>query len=83
MLVDAPPPTPAPNSAYIGLERGADLTAFTVSKTLPGVAEYARSLFQFFRESDLRGISTIYCERVVKSGLGRALMDRLERAASS
>jgi L-threonylcarbamoyladenylate synthase len=83
MLVDAPPPTPAPNSAYIGLERGADLTAFALSKTVSGVTEYAQSLFQFFRESDLRGISTIYCERVKKTGLGRALMDRLERAASS
>jgi hypothetical protein len=82
MLVDGPPPTPAPNSAYIGLERGADLTAFALSKTVSGVTEYAQSLFQFFRESDLRGISTIYCEQVKKTGLGRALMDRLERAAS-
>jgi L-threonylcarbamoyladenylate synthase len=83
ILVDAPPLTPGPNSAYIGLERDADLTAFTVSKTVPSVAEYARSLFQFFRESDFSGISTIYCERVEKTGLGRALMDRLERAAYS
>jgi L-threonylcarbamoyladenylate synthase len=82
-LVEAPPTNPAPNSAYIGLERNADLTAFAFSKTLPDTAEYARSLFQFFRESDWRGISTIYCERVQDTGLGRALMDRLERAADS
>jgi L-threonylcarbamoyladenylate synthase len=43
--------------------------------------EYARSLFEFFRECDRAGISKIYCESVEEVGIGTALMDRVRRAA--
>ena len=43
--------------------------------------DYAGRLFEFFRECDFKNISTIYCQRVELSGLGRAIMDRLDRAA--
>ncbi len=45
------------------------------------VRQYARSLFEFFRECDRAGITTIYCEAVDEAGLGAALMDRLRRAS--
>lgn len=43
--------------------------------------DYAGRLFEFFRECDLENVPTIYCQRVELSGLGRAIMDRLDRAA--
>jgi len=84
VLVDGPGDVPAEGrlvSAWIGL------TAWTVGRkpvlaaTCRGVPAYARALFHFFRVCERRGVKTIYCQRVPRVGLGRALMDRLERAA--
>ena len=60
-----------------------------LSEKYPGVKlcmcssldDYAGRLFEFFRECDFENVSTIYCQRVELSGLGRAIMDRLDRAA--
>ena len=68
-----------PQGAYIGINRPrtpANLQKICVSKV-----EYARSLFDFFREADRAGIKTIFCEAVDESGIGRAIMDRIRRAA--
>lgn len=43
--------------------------------------DYAKSLFSFFRECDLRGIKLIYAERVDEKGIGLAVMNRLKKAA--
>ncbi|MFN5275130.1 MAG: Sua5 family C-terminal domain-containing protein, partial [Planctomycetota bacterium] len=43
--------------------------------------EYACNLFEFFRHCDRLGLDRIYCQRVPHLGLGRAIMDRLQRAA--
>ena len=43
--------------------------------------EYASELFEFFRHCDRLGLDRIYCQRVPHLGLGRAIMDRLQRAA--
>jgi L-threonylcarbamoyladenylate synthase len=42
--------------------------------------DYAGRLFEFFRECDSENVAVIYCQRVERSGLGRAIMDRLDRA---
>jgi L-threonylcarbamoyladenylate synthase len=42
---------------------------------------YAKSLFSFFRECDVKGIKTIYAERIDERGLGIAIMNRLRKAA--
>ncbi|MCY3004617.1 MAG: Sua5/YciO/YrdC/YwlC family protein, partial [Planctomycetota bacterium] len=42
---------------------------------------YAGRLFEFFRECDSQGVQAVYCQRVERFGLGRAIMDRLDRAA--
>lgn len=47
------------------------------------IEAYAAQLYSFFRACDSQGIRTIYCEQVPSDGLGRALMDRISRAASS
>jgi L-threonylcarbamoyladenylate synthase len=54
---------------------------FDFVKVCDSVEDYAHSVFEFFRESDRRGIDTIYCETVEEKGIGAALMDRLRRAA--
>lgn len=43
--------------------------------------DYAFNLFRFFRQCDNERIETIYCELPPDTGLGRALRDRLTRAA--
>jgi L-threonylcarbamoyladenylate synthase len=45
-------------------------------------AQIARQLFRWLRELDERGADCVLIEGVPRSGLGRAIMDRLERAAS-
>lgn len=48
-----------------------------------GVDAYAREVFEFFRESDRRGMRRIFCEAVSEAGIGAALMDRIRRAAEA
>ncbi len=67
-------------SAFIGVSKfDGD---FALTKICDSVTEYALSLFDFFRICDRNGIQTIYCEKVSKIGIGAALIDRIERAAS-
>lgn len=77
---DARPDAPA---AYIGLTPPEHPRAFRRVQVCADEAEYARELFHFFRESDAAGCAVIYAERVPPHGLGRALMDRLQRAAAA
>jgi L-threonylcarbamoyladenylate synthase len=74
---------PTNSSAYIGLKAPPDATAFERILICKGVEEYARELFNFFRECDERGVKIIFCQTVDEEGLGLALMDRLRRAAYS
>ncbi|MBK8305508.1 MAG: hypothetical protein IPK98_19850 [Chloracidobacterium sp.] len=67
------------NSAFIGLHGpSAD---FRLAKICGDVEEYARVVFEFFRECDRREIETIYCETVEEIWIGAGLMDRRRRAA--
>ncbi len=69
------------NSAYIGLSLPA-AERLALVKQCHNVDEYARVLFDFFRLCDSRNISIIYCQLPPAEGLGRAICDRLTRAAS-
>lgn len=68
-----------PGQAYIGID--VPEKTFRLARICNDVAEYGRELFEFFRECDRAGIEIIYCQTVPEEGLGRALMDRLRRAA--
>ena len=70
------------SSGFIGISRPRGFR-FRRQRVYPSPEEYARNLFSFFRLCDDAGLKTVFCERVPLSGLGRALMDRLERAADS
>ena len=66
------------DAAFIGISAISELFRFT--KAFNTVDEYAREVFEFFRECDRAGIGTIYCQTVPETGIGAALMDRLRRA---
>ena len=66
-------------AAFIGLERPAE--TFEMVRICSSVEQYAHEVFEFFRECDRAGITTIYCKSVDETGIGAALMDRLRRAA--
>ncbi len=72
---------PMKSSAYIGT-RSVGRNHFGLKKICRSEAEYAHSLFHFFRECDVRQIETIYCEQVSEDGIGLALMDRIRKAAN-
>lgn len=67
------------NSALIGMEMPSEDLAFI--KVCSSADDYARALFDFFRECDNRGIKTIYCQAIKTDGIGAAIMDRIGRAA--
>lgn len=67
------------HAAFIGLDGGG--ANFDKVEIFASVEEYARQLFAFFRECDAEGIEVIFCQKAVETGIGRALMDRLRRAA--
>lgn len=66
--------------AFIGLTTP-DFPTWVYQHVFPDQEAYARALYTAFRESDQLGVDAIYCQTVPRTGLGRALMDRLERAA--
>lgn len=72
--------TPARGSAYIGT--GPPAFAVGVVCICSSPDEYARRLFEFFRECDRGGVEYIYCETVAETGIGAAVMDRLRRAST-
>lgn len=69
----------ATTAAYIGLSDRDE--CFAAEQIVSDADEYARILFEFFRECEREGLRTIYCEAVEESGIGAALMDRIRRAA--
>jgi L-threonylcarbamoyladenylate synthase len=80
-IVSGPVFEPEENAAFIGLAEPEG--TFRLTRTCGSVGEYAREVFEFFRECDRAGIAAIYCQQVPETGLGLALMDRLKRAASA
>ncbi len=68
-------------SAFIGLKQPNE--KFNLIKICTSAEDYAHEVFKFFRQCDRANIQTIYCETVEENGIGRALMDRLKRAAEN
>lgn len=66
-------------AAWIGL--AAPPTGAAKSLRCRDMDEYARVLFGFFRTCDAEGIVRIYCELPPEEGIGRAIRDRLVKAA--
>ena len=82
-LVDDPSEAePGSAAAYIGRAAPATPSAFGECLVVPDATTYARELFHFFRTCDQAGCSVIFAQRMPEEGLGRALNDRLRRAAA-
>jgi L-threonylcarbamoyladenylate synthase len=77
-IVDLPP-RPRADAAFIGLSSPEE--GWGLSRFCSDADEYAKEVFEFFRECDRRGIAAVYCQSVSPEGIGEALMDRLRRAA--
>jgi len=86
ILVDHPQEVPArvaPTAAYIGLTHRGFVVKPQRVRRCRDIADYAQSLFRFFRACEKLGVRHIYCQRVPETHMGRALMDRLRRAAGA
>jgi L-threonylcarbamoyladenylate synthase len=82
-LVERAEDAPAgPDAGYIGLDAPPDEEAFAHLHVASDVEAYAHDLFAFFRACDRAGCTAIYAQRVPDEELGRALNDRLRRAAA-
>jgi L-threonylcarbamoyladenylate synthase len=83
-VIPAPFPqytVPTDYSAYIGLKAPPNAARFGRILICEDVEEYAREIFNFFRECDEMEVETVFCQTVDEEGLGLALMDRIRRAA--
>lgn len=67
------------SSAFIGI--GRPPFDCELVRRCSTVEEYARALYDFFRECDRNNVEFIYCQPVAEEGIGTALMDRIRRAA--
>jgi L-threonylcarbamoyladenylate synthase len=72
---------PSPRAAFLGRSPPPGRRRFALCRVLPSNEAYARALFHFFHVCDALGVGVIYCQEVPETGLGRALMDRVRRAA--
>lgn len=83
--IDNPLAQPTEPWAWIGLSAPPKQLASIPKRVevCDSIEVYASKLYTFFRSCDAEAIPTIYCEKVPAKGLGRALMDRLSRAAAS
>lgn len=70
-----------PDAAYIGRTPPPNAEAFGCVRLVPDLETYAHDLFEYFRACDRAGCRVIYAESVPERGLGRAVNDRLRRAA--
>ena len=66
-------------AAYIGISEPPE--GVSLQKVCSTLEEYGRELFGFFRLCDAKNIGLIYCELPSEEGFGRAIRDRLMRAA--
>jgi L-threonylcarbamoyladenylate synthase len=86
ILIDQPTdidPPPGEPFAYIGLTARGLPHRPTRRRVCKNLEHYGRAVFAFFRTCEKSGIPIIYAQRVPQIGMGRALMDRLQRAAAA
>ena len=88
VLVDKAPSGPLQEIAgYIGMETPGENAedgsggCWRLVERVATPEAYAHHLFDFMRRCDAAGVETIYCQTVESTGIGAAIMDRLQRAA--
>ena len=68
-------------AAYFALQSHPHARAWGWHVAFASIEAFAAEFYECLRESDRRGLSHIYCQRVGAHGTGAALMDRMQRAA--
>lgn len=82
ILIDsAAEAVPGDDHAFIGKTAPADAGAFSLVRVCASEEAYAYELFDFLRACDRRDVKQVYCQLPDPTGIGRALIDRLRRAA--
>lgn len=74
--------TPGEDAGYIGLDAPSNPDQFRLVYKAEDAEQYAHEVFHFFRRCDAAGCAVIVAQTVADEGLGRALNDRLRRAAA-
>ncbi len=69
-------------AAFLGLQAPAEIRQWPYVMEYEEVADYMRGFYEALRQVDRLGIQRVYCQRVEAIGLGKALMDRIERASA-
>jgi L-threonylcarbamoyladenylate synthase len=69
-------------SAYIYYDEVEDLQEYPSVFHFSDLQVLSRSLFSLFRESEKKEYAKLYIERLPLEGIGRGLMNRIEKAAS-
>jgi len=88
-LIDSPSEVAAierPRSSILVLDRSADVSGFASVEALSekgDLGEAAANLFAALHRLDASGCEILYAVRVPERGLGRAIMDRLQRASAA
>ena len=83
-LVDSPDSVtiaPSDRVAYCGLQPTRQEDALTMNAVYDTANEYAEAFYEFLREADRRGVTTVYVQMAPADGIGIALRDRQKRAA--
>lgn len=83
LAADPAPPLMLLSDASANYFRGQGLPEDEILSLGANEAEFAARLFAALREADTRRAGRIICETTKESGLGRAIMNRLARAAAA
>jgi L-threonylcarbamoyladenylate synthase len=75
--------SPSSTRALLTLDSHPSAELFGLYRLCQTPEDYAAVLFEFFRQADRQGITEIFCQLMPASGIGRAIRDRLHRAADS
>lgn len=82
LVADAHPPAHLPHPAgWLGMEPPASGT-FSFVRVMGSLDDYAHQLYAILREAEAHALAVLVCQTVVEMGLGRAINDRLRKAAS-
>ena len=72
---------PGERAAYCGLQGSDQPNGFALHATYDTQDDYAAAFYEFLREADRCGVSTVYVQSATEGGVGHALRDRQRRAA--
>ncbi len=81
-IVDSPESVSAePDCAWLGLVSCSQPNRMGMHCAYSSIESFASNFYEALREADRRQLRVVYCQRVLDTGIGEALADRMRRAA--